>query len=216
MFRAYFLLSMELVRDVVRALEQEMVRKLRAPSETDAPIHTKSPHPLSRSLPREPASTDRKLGVWVQMANFNDEGDKPVSALFTAPIPDPVRPGRDATKKDGAGGGAASSIPGQYRYPMPFQPVVPPPPPPPGRIGGCRVSAWGAPASRMSPRTWNASLNPPARRFPPILRLTMSRSDEEFGSLMESMCGNLNILILDHSAPDRSWCSCRCTPGMSH
>eukprot|EP01134_Creolimax_fragrantissima_P008324 CFRG8324T1 len=49
MFKAYFYLSMELVRDVVKALEEEM------------------------------------------MANFNDEGGKPVSAVFTAPIP------RDAT-----------------------------------------------------------------------------------------------------------------------
>eukprot|EP00126_Sphaerothecum_destruens_P002988 Sdes_comp16434_c0_seq1m5774 len=45
MFKAYFYLSMELVRDVVKALEEEM------------------------------------------FANFNDEGGKPVSSLFTAPIP---------------------------------------------------------------------------------------------------------------------------------
>eukprot|EP00053_Salpingoeca_punica_P000652 m.29700 g.29700 ORF g.29700 m.29700 type:complete len:411 (-) comp10467_c0_seq1:223-1455(-) len=51
MFKAYFLLSTELVRDVVKALEEEM------------------------------------------MINFNDKSDKPVSAVFTAPIP----PGEETT-----------------------------------------------------------------------------------------------------------------------
>ena len=45
MFKAYFYLSMELVRDVVKALEEEMI------------------------------------------SNFDDDGGKPVSAVFTAPIP---------------------------------------------------------------------------------------------------------------------------------
>lgn len=45
MFKAYFSLSMELVRDVVRALEEEI------------------------------------------MESFDDNADKPVSAVFTAPIP---------------------------------------------------------------------------------------------------------------------------------
>jgi hypothetical protein len=45
MFKAYFHLSMELVRDVVKAMEEEM------------------------------------------MINFDDQGNKPVSASFTAPIP---------------------------------------------------------------------------------------------------------------------------------
>eukprot|EP00123_Amoebidium_parasiticum_P013923 comp22224_c0_seq1/m.32758 comp22224_c0_seq1/g.32758 ORF comp22224_c0_seq1/g.32758 comp22224_c0_seq1/m.32758 type:complete len:531 (-) comp22224_c0_seq1:151-1743(-) len=57
MFKAYFYLSMELVRDVIKAMEEEM------------------------------------------MANFDDEGGKPVSAIFTAPIP---RDGADVpqTKED--------------------------------------------------------------------------------------------------------------------
>eukprot|EP00041_Stephanoeca_diplocostata_P015782 m.302725 g.302725 ORF g.302725 m.302725 type:complete len:428 (+) comp20151_c1_seq2:195-1478(+) len=57
MFKAYFLLNMELVRDVVGALEREMI------------------------------------------ANFNDDGDRPVSALFTAPIPGHARAGEDMAEK---------------------------------------------------------------------------------------------------------------------
>lgn len=45
MFRAYFLVSLELVREVTKTFEEEMI------------------------------------------ANFNDEGENPVSATFTAPIP---------------------------------------------------------------------------------------------------------------------------------
>ena len=72
MFKAYFHLSMELVRDLVKALEQEM------------------------------------------MANFNDEGDKPVSAVFTAPFPATAgAPTENAKPQDVDLN--ASGIPGQYR-----------------------------------------------------------------------------------------------------
>jgi Ca2+-binding EF-hand superfamily protein len=74
MFKAYFHLSMELVRDLVKALEQEM------------------------------------------MANFNDEGDKPVSAVFTAPIPN-IGGVAAASKPDDLDMSDLniSGIPGQYR-----------------------------------------------------------------------------------------------------
>eukprot|EP00051_Salpingoeca_urceolata_P010884 m.133745 g.133745 ORF g.133745 m.133745 type:complete len:402 (-) comp16894_c0_seq5:76-1281(-) len=57
MFKAYFLLSMELVREVVKALEEEM------------------------------------------MANFNDDADKPVSSMFTAPIPASDQASRQGYRK---------------------------------------------------------------------------------------------------------------------
>ena len=77
MFRAYFHLSMELVRDVVRALEEEMI------------------------------------------ANFNDASDKPVSSVFTAPIPSQTAtrdPGWAKRAAGGEGGGEGlsdASPPGQ-------------------------------------------------------------------------------------------------------
>jgi len=78
LFKAYFHLSMELVRDVVRAMEQQM------------------------------------------MANFNDDGDTPVSSMFTAPIPesDGSRNWASSTKASQDSDDPAvsnSSIPGQYR-----------------------------------------------------------------------------------------------------
>lgn len=61
MFKAYFSLSMELVRDVVRALEEEI------------------------------------------METFDDHADKPVSAVFTAPIPasDPQPSERQSATENG-------------------------------------------------------------------------------------------------------------------
>ena len=56
MFKAYFEVSLELVRDVVRACEQEM------------------------------------------MATFDDSGDKPVSAIFNAPIPGGREPSTSSGK----------------------------------------------------------------------------------------------------------------------
>jgi len=74
MFKAYFLLSMELVRDLVKALEEEL------------------------------------------MANFNDAGDRPVSSVFTAPIPSSEHPleggkGPMVGERDLN----TSGIPGQYK-----------------------------------------------------------------------------------------------------
>lgn len=56
MFKAYFEVSLELVRDVVRACEEEM------------------------------------------MATFDDSGDKPVSAVFNAPIPSAAGPSTSSAK----------------------------------------------------------------------------------------------------------------------
>ncbi|KAI9139844.1 hypothetical protein BKA69DRAFT_1083762 [Paraphysoderma sedebokerense] len=65
MFKAYFHLSMELVRDVVKTMEEEM------------------------------------------MQNFDDQGSKPVSAAFSAPIPSDPNPPR-ATKESSSTSNAVS------------------------------------------------------------------------------------------------------------
>ena len=74
MFTAHFLLSMELVRDTVRTMEDEMI------------------------------------------ANFDDDSDRPVSAAFTAPMPEGMQIAQDTQPK--AQGDVAhddDDIPGQYR-----------------------------------------------------------------------------------------------------
>eukprot|EP00040_Diaphanoeca_grandis_P031744 m.190498 g.190498 ORF g.190498 m.190498 type:complete len:416 (+) comp32405_c11_seq5:140-1387(+) len=75
LFKAYFHLSMELVRDVVKAMEQQM------------------------------------------MDNFNDDGDNPVSSMFTAPIPDGSG-GRLRESNKTVDPNSNSAIPGQYRLAM--------------------------------------------------------------------------------------------------
>jgi hypothetical protein len=52
------------------------------------------------------------------MTNFNDDSDKPVSAHFTAPIPESASRSAEQKLAPAEGPGTDTGIPGQYKMAM--------------------------------------------------------------------------------------------------